>query len=134
MENTSFCGSKMIVNSNYKNYGLGPPDPPSGTPTITAFNDSVMVAWSSSPYDGGKKVLGYAVEYSMFGSDIWTTAVDDCTYLSHPVVGLQPGGRYIFRVKAYNVHGYSRPSLESDIVQLEEHSKYSFMSDQYEYI
>lgn len=104
---------------------LGPPDPPSGTPTITAFNDSVMVAWSSSPYDGGKKVLGYAVEYSMVGSDIWTTAVDDCTYLSHPVVGLQPGGRYVFRVKAYNVHGYSRSSLESDIVQLEEHSKYT---------
>ncbi|KAH1008358.1 hypothetical protein HUJ05_008917 [Dendroctonus ponderosae] len=103
----------------------GPPDPPSGTPTITAFVDTVTVAWSSSPYDGGKKVLGYIVEYSLCGSDIWSTAVDDCTYLSHAVGGLQPGGRYAFRVRAFNVHGISRPSAQSGIVQLEEHNESS---------
>lgn len=85
--------------------------------------DNVLVTWSSSPYDGGRIVDGYAVEYSMVGSDIWTTVIDECHSLSYIVRGLQPGGRYVFRVRAYNVHGYSKPSLESDIVQLEEHSK-----------
>lgn len=102
----------------------GPPDPPSGKPCITAELDNVTVAWSSSPYDGGRIVTGYAVEYSLVGSDIWTTAVEECHSLSYIVRGLQPGGKYMFRVRALNVHGYSKPSHESDIVQLEEHSKY----------
>ncbi|KAJ8962969.1 hypothetical protein NQ314_005686 [Rhamnusium bicolor] len=107
---------------NYASMSVeGPPDPPSGTPCITANLDSVTVAWSSSPYDGGKIVNGYAVEYSMVGSDIWTTDIEECHSLSYVVRGLQPGGRYVFRVRALNVHGYSKPSLESDIVQLEEH-------------
>ncbi|KAG5884433.1 hypothetical protein JTB14_024376 [Gonioctena quinquepunctata] len=109
------------ADSNYASVSVeGPPDPPSGTPCISANQDSVTVAWSSSPYDGGKIVNGYAVEYSMVGSDIWTMVVDECHSLSYVVRGLQPGGRYVFRVRALNVHGYSRPSHESDVVVLEE--------------
>ncbi|KAK9886789.1 hypothetical protein WA026_018441 [Henosepilachna vigintioctopunctata] len=98
----------------------GPPDPPSGKPSITATMDSVTVAWSSSPYDGGKIVTGYAVEYSLVGSDVWTTVTENCHSLSHTFGGLQPGGRYVFRVRAQNVHGYSWPGLESDVLQLDE--------------
>ncbi|XP_060535558.1 myosin light chain kinase, smooth muscle [Cylas formicarius] len=108
-----------------REYLLRPPDPPSGTPCITAHLDTVTVAWSSSPYDGGRKVTCYVVEYTLFGSDIWTTAVDDCENLGYVVGGLQLGGRYVFRVRAVNVHGASRPSLESGIVQLEEHNESS---------
>ncbi|GJQ79662.1 hypothetical protein Trydic_g8731 [Trypoxylus dichotomus] len=102
-----------------------PPDPPSGKPCIDARTDSATVAWSSSPYDGGRIITGYAVEYSLVGSDVWTTAIDNCHSLSYAVKGLQPGGRYVFRVRANNVHGSSIPSLESDIHQLEEHNESS---------
>nr|XP_023019109.1 myosin light chain kinase, smooth muscle-like [Leptinotarsa decemlineata] len=109
---------------NYASVSVeGPPDPPSGKPCISASQDNVTVAWSSSPYDGGKIVNGYALEYSMVGSDIWTVLADECHSLSYVVRGLQPGGRYVFRVRAFNVHGYSRPSLESDVVILEEHDE-----------
>lgn len=113
---------KTSKNSSLINYP-GPPDPPSGKPCITPNVDTVNVAWSSSPYDGGKIVTGYAVEYSLVGSDIWTTAIENCHCLSYVVKGLQPGGRYVFRVRALNVHGYSKYSQESDIIQMEEQSE-----------
>lgn len=103
---------------------LGPPDPPSGKPSITASSDAVTVTWSSSPYDGGRIVTGFAVEYCLVGSDIWTEVTENCHSLSYTFRGLQPGARYVFRVRAQNVHGYSRPGLESDILQLEELSEY----------
>lgn len=68
-------------------------------------------------------ITGYILEYSLAGSDVWTVAVEDWSYLSYQVQGLQPGARYIFRVRAINVHGASKPSLESDIVALEETGK-----------
>lgn len=103
---------------------LGPPDPPSGKPCVSANTDgSVTIAWSSSPYDGGKIVTGFEVEYSLVGSEVWTTATDNCYSLSYVLEGLQPGARYVFRVRALNVHGYSKPGQESDVLQLEEKSK-----------
>lgn len=68
-------------------------------------------------------VTGYILEYSLAGSDVWTAAVEDWSYLSYEVQGLRPGARYLFRVKAINVHGPSRPSFESDVVTLEEYGK-----------
>lgn len=101
---------------------LGPPDPPSGKPYVTdTTSTSAVVLWNGSPYDGGRIVTGYILEYSLAGSDVWTTAVDDWSYLSYEVQGLRPGARYVFRVKAINVHGTSKPSLESDVVALEEY-------------
>lgn len=101
---------------------LGPPDPPSGKPCITATLDSATVAWSSSPYDGGRIVTGFAVEYSLAGSDVWITAAENCHSLSYVIRGLQKGARYIFRVRASNVHGSSAPGLESEVIQMEEQS------------
>lgn len=86
----------------------------------------MVVIWNGSPYDGGKIVTGYILEYSLAGSEVWTTAVDNWSYLSYEVKGLQPGARYLFRVKAINVHGASKPSLESDVVTLEEYGKLLF--------
>lgn len=107
---------------------LGPPDPPSGKPSISCNHqdNTVNVAWSSSPYDGGKIVTGFSVEYSLVGSDVWTTATENCHSLNYDIKNLQPGARYVFRVRAENVHGYSKPSTESDIIQIEEQSKSLF--------
>ncbi|KAJ3662886.1 hypothetical protein Zmor_007204 [Zophobas morio] len=119
--------NRFGADCNYASVSVeGPPDAPSGTPCVSANMDSVTVAWSSSPYDGGKIVTGYAVEYSLAGSDVWTTATEDCYSLSYTISGLQPGARYIFRVRAQNVHGYSKPSQESDTLLLEEKSDSAF--------
>ena len=105
----------------------GPPDPPSGKPCIIAGQDCAVVTWSSSPYDGGKMVTGFAVEYSLVGSDVWTTVTENCHSLSYTIKGLQPGGRYVFRVRALNMHGFSKPSVESDILQMTENGKLLFL-------
>lgn len=91
---------------------------------MDARTNNVLVTWSSSPYDGSRIITGYAVEYSLVGSDVWTTATQNCNSLSYVLKGLQPGGRYVCRVRAMNVHGSSIPSLESDFFQLEETSKF----------
>lgn len=105
----------------------GPPDPPSGKPCIIAGQDCATITWSSSPYDGGKMVTGFAVEYSLVGSDVWTTVTENCHSLSYTVKGLQPGGRYVFRVRALNMHGSSRPSVDSDILQMTENGNLLFL-------
>ncbi|KAF2897973.1 hypothetical protein ILUMI_08202 [Ignelater luminosus] len=98
----------------------GPPDRPGGKPTVIAGVDTAIVTWSSSPYDGGRIVTGFALEYSLLGSDVWTVAAENCHSLSYTVRGLQPGAQYIFRVRAINVHGSSQPSMESECVQMKE--------------
>jgi serine/threonine protein kinase len=119
--------NRFGADSNYASVSVeGPPDPPSGKPCVSADMDSVTVAWSSSPYDGGKIVTGFSVEYSLAGSDVWTTATEDCHSLSYTLRGLQPGARYVFRVCAQNVHGYSKPSHESDTWLLEEKNESGF--------
>ncbi|CAH1959688.1 unnamed protein product [Acanthoscelides obtectus] len=104
----------------------GPPDPPSGTPCISVDSPtSVRVTWSSSPYDGGRCVEGYIVEYSLVGSGVWAAACRQCHSLRHLVTGLTPGGRYVFRVTAVNTHGSSRPGIESEVVQMQENDESS---------
>lgn len=87
---------------------------------MVAGLDTATVTWSSSPYDGGRIVTGFAVEYSLVGSDVWTTSTDDAYSLSYTIRGLRPGGCYVFRVRATNVHGASLPSAESDAVYMQE--------------
>lgn len=101
---------------------LGPPNPPNGKPCILADGAQTTVTWSSSPYDGGCKITGYTVEYSLAGSEIWHTACDDCHSLRYILHGLQPGARYVVRIRANNIHGSSNASQESDVLQMEEES------------
>nr|CAI5840669.1 unnamed protein product [Callosobruchus analis] len=104
----------------------GPPDPPSGSPCISLESaTSVRVTWSSSPYDGGRCVEGYVVEYCLVGSGVWAAASKQCHSLSHSVRGLTPGGRYAFRVRAVNALGPSQPGAESEVVQMQENDESS---------
>ncbi|KAF5279087.1 hypothetical protein FQA39_LY05765 [Lamprigera yunnana] len=92
----------------------GPPDPPQGKPSVVAAFESAIVTWSSSPYDGGRIITGFALEYSLVDSNDWIVAIDNCHTLNYNVNGLKSNSFYIFRVRAINVHGSSPPSLESD--------------------
>ncbi|KAF5273320.1 hypothetical protein FQR65_LT04742 [Abscondita terminalis] len=92
----------------------GPPDPPQGKPSVVAGAESVTVTWSTSPYDGGSIITGFALEYSLIGSNIWNVAVNNCHSLNYTVHGLKSNSIYVFRVRAINIYGSSPPSLVSD--------------------
>lgn len=102
---------------------LGPPDPPSGKPSVIAEFDTASISWCSSPYDGGKVVTGFAVEHSLLGSDVWITTEVNHSF-NYQVRGLQPGAQYVFRIRAINVHGCSKPGIESDHIQMKELGNY----------
>ncbi|XP_059475294.1 titin homolog [Neocloeon triangulifer] len=91
----------------------GAPDPPSGWPTVTVTGaSSAVLAWGSSPYDGGRKVISYRVELRTTGGE-WNIVAEDCNALSYTLRDLIPGQQYSVRVSAKNIHGFSHPGLES---------------------
>jgi Fibronectin type III domain len=55
----------------------GAPDPPGGRPTVTVTGaSSAVLAWGSSPYDGGRKVIGYRVELRTTGGE-WNIVAEE---------------------------------------------------------
>lgn len=97
----------------------GPPDPPAGVPCVTHGVESATIAWSSSPYDGGRIVKGYIVEMASSPDFQWRSVADNSHSLSLTVHDLKPGDQHKFRVRAFNVHGASEPSQESELIQLD---------------
>ena len=70
-----------------------------------------MLSWSKPKSDGGKKILGYVIEYKEPSSNRWKPANDiPCSDTKFVVDGLDKGKDYEFRVKAKNAAGYSEPS------------------------
>ncbi|KAB0796878.1 hypothetical protein PPYR_10939 [Photinus pyralis] len=95
----------------------GPPDPPQGKPNVVAEADCAVITWSSSPYDGGSIITGYALEYNKNGDNDWITAADNCHTFNYTLNGLESDSWYTFRVRAINVHGPSLPSPISDQIR-----------------
>ncbi|KAI5730222.1 hypothetical protein M8J76_011412 [Diaphorina citri] len=95
----------------------GIPDPPSGAIGVSNNRTSVVITWSSPPYDGGCMITGYVVEMKA-GTQPWVELSERCHSLSHAIHDLTPGQSYVFRVRAENVHGLSLPSSESTPVQV----------------
>ncbi|CAB3382376.1 Hypothetical predicted protein [Cloeon dipterum] len=92
----------------------GAPDAPSGRPTVTVTGaSSAVLAWASSPYDGGRKVISYRVELRTTGGE-WNVVAEDCNALSYTLRDLIPGQQYSVRVSAMNIHGFSHPGHESN--------------------
>lgn len=114
-----FC---LVVTSKLIQFRLlGPPDPPSGQPTATTSGtDSAEVAWSSPAFDGGCKITGYVVEMKNLKDNEWKKVSEACHSLSFLVKNLRPQEKYIFRVRAENIHGQSEPSLESNEITIPE--------------
>lgn len=55
------------------------PEPPVGPPAVTnILEDSLILSWSGSSYDGGCPVIKYKVEISVNNADIWECLTDDC--------------------------------------------------------
>lgn len=99
------------------------PDPPASQPVISQLTSvSLVLSWTGPSYDGGKAVQGYIVEVRPEGlgeTPGWTELATRCKSTSYHVrSGLEPLGRYRFRVRAYNSAGISEPSQESECVKM----------------
>ncbi|MED6238539.1 hypothetical protein ATANTOWER_024181 [Ataeniobius toweri] len=98
------------------------PTPPSSQPVASRVStQSLVLSWTGPSYDGGTAVLGYIVEALQEGSKepgSWTE-ISRCKNTSHQICsGLEPLGRYMFRVRAWNFAGTSEPSQESLYIKM----------------
>ncbi|XP_056148751.1 myomesin 1a (skelemin) [Lampris incognitus] len=82
-----------------------------------ANKDYVVVTWKHPAVEGSSPILGYYVDRCEVGNHHWAQCNDaPVKYARFPVTGLVEGRSYIFRVRALNGAGVSRPSRVSEAV------------------
>ena len=96
-----------------------PPPPPGGGPTAPGSLNgrhtgptSVRLSWA----DRSDDETGFEVEVRPSGSGWGTHSNHPANTTTADITGLTPGGRYDFRVRAFNASGRSRPSNTVSIV------------------
>ncbi|KAG7239082.1 hypothetical protein CRUP_021607, partial [Coryphaenoides rupestris] len=100
------------------------PQAPASPPLVSQLSTgSLVLSWFGPNYDGGSAILGYVVEVKPEApgqAGDWSVVANRCMSTSLRVrSGLEPQGRYRFRVRAYNSSGASEPSEESEMVTIE---------------
>ncbi|KAM4728858.1 myomesin 1a (skelemin) isoform 2-T2 [Anableps anableps] len=82
-----------------------------------ANKDYVVVTWKQPAVEGSSPILGYYIDRCEVGTHHWAQCNDaPVKYARFPVTGLVEGRSYLFRVRAFNKVGVSRPSRVSDPV------------------
>ncbi|XP_059201291.1 myomesin 1a (skelemin) [Centropristis striata] len=82
-----------------------------------ANKDYVVVTWKQPAVEGSSSILGYYIDRCEVGAHHWTQCNDEpVKYARFPVTGLVESHSYIFRVRAFNKAGVSRPSRVSEAV------------------
>uniref|UniRef100_A0A3B5Q0E5 Myomesin 1a (skelemin) n=1 Tax=Xiphophorus maculatus TaxID=8083 RepID=A0A3B5Q0E5_XIPMA len=82
-----------------------------------ANKDYVVVTWKQPAVEGSSPILGYYIDRCEVGTHHWAQCNDaPVKYARFPVTGLVEGRSYVFRVRAFNNVGVSRPSRISDPV------------------
>ncbi|XP_060679595.1 myomesin-1 isoform X1 [Hemiscyllium ocellatum] len=95
----------------------GAPGAPLDVYCLDANKDYVIVTWKQPAVDGGSSILGYFVDRCEVGTNHWVQCNDTpVKFARFPVTGLVEGRSYIFRVRAVNNVGISRPSRVSEPV------------------
>ncbi|XP_043544144.1 M-protein, striated muscle isoform X5 [Chiloscyllium plagiosum] len=95
----------------------GAPGAPLDVYCLDANKDYVIVTWKQPAVDGGSSILGYFVDRCEVGTNHWVQCNDTpVKFARFPVTGLIEGRSYIFRVRAVNNVGISRPSRVSEPV------------------
>nr|DBA24388.1 TPA: hypothetical protein GDO54_012054 [Pyxicephalus adspersus] len=93
----------------------GAPAAPLDVECLDANKDYVIVSWKQPAVDGGSQILGYFIDRCEVGTSHWTQCNDTpVKFARFPVTGLIEGRSYIFRVRAVNKTGISRPSRVSE--------------------
>ena len=94
----------------------GKPSIPEGIPKVTGItHNSVTLTWLS-PMNAGK-ILAYQVESCNLKEKRWRIVTSTCQGTCYHIRNLIPETQYIFRVRAENLCGQSKPSRVSEVVQ-----------------
>ncbi|KAM4534315.1 myomesin-1 isoform 3-T3 [Odontesthes bonariensis] len=120
---------RIITKSGYETYSAyifvrdtdaeveGAPGAPLDVRCLDANKDYIIVSWKQPAIDGGDSILGYFVDRCEVGTTHWTQCNDTpIKFARFPVTGLVEGRSYVFRVRAVNKTGMSRPSRVSEPV------------------
>jgi alpha-tubulin suppressor-like RCC1 family protein len=90
-----------------------PPDPPSNVTFTNKTATTISLSWDAPIDDGGQPVNDYEIEYSIDGTDSWTTFSDGfSTNTTTTITGLTRGTPYQVRVSAITNTGKSTPRQE----------------------
>ncbi|KAM7390295.1 hypothetical protein PAMA_008459 [Pampus argenteus] len=95
----------------------GAPGAPLDVSCLDANKDYIIVSWKQPAVDRGSAILGYFVDRCEVGTNHWIQCNDTpIKFARFPVTGLVEGRSYVFRVRAVNKTGMSRPSRVSQPV------------------
>uniref|UniRef100_A0A8C3VDS8 Myomesin 2 n=1 Tax=Catharus ustulatus TaxID=91951 RepID=A0A8C3VDS8_CATUS len=95
----------------------GAPGAPMDVKCHDANRDYVIVTWKPPNTTSESPVIGYFVDKCEVGLENWVQCNDaPIKVCKYPVTGLQEGRSYVFRVRAVNSAGISRPSRASEPV------------------
>uniref|UniRef100_A0A8C9UEI8 Myomesin 2 n=1 Tax=Serinus canaria TaxID=9135 RepID=A0A8C9UEI8_SERCA len=95
----------------------GAPGAPMDVECHDANRDYVIVTWKPPNTTSESPVIGYFVDKCEVGLENWVQCNDaPVKVCKYPVTGLQEGRSYVFRVRAVNSAGISRPSRASEPV------------------
>ncbi|KFO97846.1 M-protein, striated muscle, partial [Calypte anna] len=96
----------------------GAPGAPMDVKCHDANRDYVIVTWKPPNTTKESPVIGYFVDKCEVGSENWVQCNDAPVKIcKYPVTGLYEGRSYIFRVRAVNSAGISRPSRVSEPIK-----------------
>ncbi|XP_061478883.1 myomesin-2 [Rhineura floridana] len=96
---------------------MGAPGAPMDAKCYDANRDYVIVTWKPPNTTHEAPVIGYFVDRCEVGTQNWVQCNDAPVKIcKYPVTGLFEGRSYVFRVRAVNQAGISRPSRISDAV------------------
>uniref|UniRef100_A0A452SL41 Myomesin 2 n=1 Tax=Ursus americanus TaxID=9643 RepID=A0A452SL41_URSAM len=96
---------------------IGAPGAPMDLQCHDANRDYVIVTWKPPNTTTESPVIGYFIDRCEVGTNNWVQCNDAPVKIcKYPVTGLFEGRSYIFRVRAVNSAGISRPSRVSEAV------------------
>ncbi|KAL5273793.1 unc-22.2 family protein [Megaselia abdita] len=86
------------------------PGAPEGPIEYTSTGpDHIALQWKPPRENGGSEITGYVVEIAEAGTDNWKAVPTFGNKPQCTAKNLQEGKKYVFRVRAENIHGVSEP-------------------------
>lgn len=92
------------------------PGPPSKPLAKNSTESSVTLSWSQNNKIGSSSLVGYQVEIVGGVYDTWTVVARRLQQSLYTQEGLSPNTRYLFLIRAENLHGFSPPSEVSEAI------------------
>ncbi|KAK0142941.1 Myomesin-3 [Merluccius polli] len=112
-------GRQIIITKDELEGEVKVPHPPTQVTSSQVSNTYLVLSWSE-PDPRGREPLTYYVERSVGDRDRWEMASLGTVVSSprYPVLDLQQGAQYRFRMRSVNKYGVSEPSDPSELLSL----------------